>query len=102
LGDFNVARVRENRNILFFTCGMKPIGGSRLFKKTRFLTHPALARQDAPCPKQGRSSAGWLSFHASWERYENGAGGLFNSLLEKVVGRGSSKKHQALTRRLGQ
>ena len=28
--------------------------------------------------------------------------GFFNSLLERVVGRGNSKEHQALIRRLGQ
>ena len=27
----------------------------RMLKKARLLTHPTLARQDAPCPKQGRS-----------------------------------------------
>ncbi len=26
-----------------------------MLKKTRLLTRPALARRDAPCPKQGRS-----------------------------------------------
>jgi len=28
--------------------------GCRLLKKARLHTHPPLARQDAPCPKQGR------------------------------------------------
>jgi hypothetical protein len=27
----------------------------RMFKKARLLTHPSLARRDAPCPWQGRS-----------------------------------------------
>ena len=29
----------------------------RMLKKARLLTRPTLARRDAPCPKQGRSSA---------------------------------------------
>jgi len=38
-----------------------------MLKKSRLLTLPALARRDAPCPKQGRSSADdpRFTFHAS-------------------------------------
>jgi hypothetical protein len=32
----------------------------RMLKKARLLTHPTLARQDAPCPKQGHNSAAAL------------------------------------------
>jgi hypothetical protein len=37
----------------------------RMLKKARLLTRPALARRDAPCPKQGRSSTAdpRLTFH---------------------------------------
>jgi hypothetical protein len=57
-----------------------------MLKKTRLLTRPTLASRDAPCPKQARSSAAdprftfhvsRLTFHGSWERGENTAGGLF-------------------------
>ncbi len=50
-----------------------------MLKKARLLTRPALARRDAPCPKQGRSSAAdpHFTFHGSWERCENAVGGLF-------------------------
>ena len=38
----------------------------RLFRKARLLTRPTLARRDAPCPMQGRSSAAdsRFTFHA--------------------------------------
>ena len=51
-----------------------------MFKKARLLTHPTLARRDAPSPKQGRSSAAnpRFTFHASrFTVHENEAGGLF-------------------------
>jgi hypothetical protein len=50
-----------------------------MLKKTRLLTRPTLPRRDAPCPKQARSSAAdpRFTFHGSWERGENTAGGLF-------------------------
>ena len=35
----------------------------RMLKKARLLTRPTLARQDAPCPKQGRSE---LSLYKGW------------------------------------
>ncbi|TKS61309.1 MAG: hypothetical protein EWM73_02976 [Nitrospira sp.] len=38
----------------------------RMLKKTRLLTHPTLARRDAPGPKQGRSkrrSEAYASVH---------------------------------------
>jgi len=53
----------------------------RMLKKARLLTRPALARRDAPCPKQGRNFEADLisrfTVHGSWERSENAAGGLF-------------------------
>ena len=38
-----------------------------MLKKARLLTHPTLARRDAPCPRQGRSSEAdpRFTFHAS-------------------------------------
>src|SRR6266850_1144929 len=65
-----------------------------MLKKARLLTHPTLAAtsparpesaktasspRDAPCPKQGHSSATdpRFTFHGSRERCENDAGGLF-------------------------
>jgi hypothetical protein len=32
------------------------IASRRMLKKARLLTRPTLARRDAPCPRQGRSS----------------------------------------------
>ena len=69
-----------------------------MLKKARLLTHPTLAAtsparpesaktasspKDAPYPMQGRNSAAdpRFTFHGSWERSENVAGGLFNILL---------------------
>ena len=57
------------------------------------LTRPTLARRDAPFPKQGRNSAAdplvsRLTFHCSWQRCENAAGGLFQ--LPARLGRGLS------------
>ena len=50
-----------------------------MLKKARLLTRPTPARQDAPFRGQGRSSAtdARFTFHGSWERSENEAGGLF-------------------------
>jgi len=49
------------------TCGTTGEHSRRMLKKARLLTRPALARRDAPCPKQGRSSAAdpRFTFHAS-------------------------------------
>jgi hypothetical protein len=50
-----------------------------MLKKARHLTHPTLARRDAPFPKQGHSSeadprftfhVSRLTFLGSWERCE--------------------------------
>ena len=51
----------------------------RMLKKTRLLTRPAPARQDAPFRRQGRSSEAdpRFTFHGPYERSENDAGGLF-------------------------
>ena len=49
------------------TCGTTAKHSRRMLKKARFLTHPTLARRDAPCPKQGRSSTAdpRVTFYAS-------------------------------------
>jgi hypothetical protein len=53
---FNGPHIYDNRRI-----------PRRMLKKARLLTHPTLARRDAPCPKQGRNSAAdpRFTFHAS-------------------------------------
>ena len=50
-----------------------------MLKKARLLTRPTPARRDAPFRGQGRSSAAdpRFTYHASLERRENAAGGLF-------------------------
>ena len=59
-----------------------------MLKKARLLTHPTLARQDAPYPKQGRSSAvdPRLTFHASrftvpWSEARTPLADFFSILL---------------------
>jgi len=49
------------------TCGTTAKHSRRMLKKARFLTHPTLARRDAPCPKQGLSSTAdpRFTFHTS-------------------------------------
>ncbi len=58
-----------------------------MLKMARLLTRPTPARQDAPFRRQGRSSEANpsfhvlpLTFHGSWERGKNAAGG-FSSIL---------------------
>jgi hypothetical protein len=50
-----------------------------MFKGVAVLTHPAPAHQDAPFHVQGRSSVTdpRFTFHDSFERCENEAGGFF-------------------------
>jgi hypothetical protein len=49
------------------TCGTAGAHSRRMLKQARLLTRPTLARRDAPCPKQGRSSEAdtRFTFHAS-------------------------------------
>ena len=42
-------------NLRVRTCGTTAEHSHRILKKAGLLTHPTPARQDAPCPRQGRS-----------------------------------------------
>jgi hypothetical protein len=74
-------------------------------KKARLLTRPTPARQDAPFRGQGRSERrGEIVLAPYAEPLSDERmmlAGFFNSLLERMVGRGNSKEHRAVTRKLG-